>query len=486
MAPDLFATLAFGAVLLAVVGVGEALRAGAGWAPEDSRRVVHALTGLAVAFCPPFFRSPWPVAALAAAFVVVNVWAVRRRWLPGMHGIARRSWGTATFPLALLWALVACWVADPGRLYALQTAFLVLALADPLASWAGARWGRAGAKSGVGSGVFAAAATALTAAGLVLWGPSLSGGEVLALGLSVALAATGAEWLGRRGWDNLFVVAAAVTVLLVVREGLAGPGAMLAGLLGGAAFAVVSWRVGFVDTDGAVAVALLAASVLALGPAWAVPGVTFFVLSSVLSRLGRERKAAAEARAAKGSRRDAGQVYSNGGVSWALLVGYVVWPDPAWYWGYAAAFAAAAADTWATEIGTWLGGEPRSVLTGRRVPRGASGGVTLAGTLGAVAGAAAVFASLVPFAGPYVSGVGWPLATALVIGGGFAASLVDSVLGAGAQAVYRAPGGGLTERPGADGRPHALVRGWAWLDNDRVNLACTLTGGLLPLLLLAR
>jgi uncharacterized membrane protein len=73
----------------------------------------------------------------------------------------------------------------------------------------------------------------------------------------------------------------------------------------------------------------------------------------------------------------------------------------------------------------------------------------------------------------------------LVVGGGFAASLVDSLIGATAQAIYRDESGGLTERPSAGGRAFALARGFRWITNDRVNLACTLTGAAVPVAFLA-
>lgn len=66
--------------------------------------------------------------------------------------------------------------------------------------------------------------------------------------------------------------------------------------------------------------------------------------------------------------------------------------------------------------------------------------------------------------------------------GGFAAAFVDSLIGATAQGRYRdAETGAITERRGAG----PLVRGRAWLTNDRVNVACTLVGALVPLVAFA-
>lgn len=490
---DALALLFFTTVLLGGVGLGEAARAWAGWRPESSRRLVHALTGLAVVAAPPLFASPGPIYLLAGAFVAVNLVASAKGWFPGMHGIRRRSVGTATFPLALIVALYTCWTLDPARVYVLQVAFLVLALADPLASWVGTTWRRPGRlfvgpneKSVAGTTAFLAAAWGLTATGLLVFGGhGLGPAGVVLAALVVAVLAAGAEALATRGWDNFFVVVAVIVPLAVLH---ADPGALpllAASLAVAAVFAWASWRVGFLTLDGTLAAGGLAFSVLALGgAAWAVPAFAFFFLSSLLSKAGRRRKAAAAALAEKGSTRDAGQVYANGGVAWVLLVTHVFVPEPALYWAFAAAFAAAAADTWGTEIGTLVGGPTRSIWGGRRVPPGTSGGISVAGTAGAALGAVVVFASLVPWAGPYLDGVGWGLAAALVVGGGLAASLVDSLLGATAQAIYRdAATGVLTERA-MGATPHALVRGFRSVTNDRVNLACTFVGGVVPLLVL--
>jgi len=454
--------------------------------------VVHALTGLAVVGCPFLFSGPGPVYALAAVFVGVNLVAVGRGWFPGMHGIRRRSLGTVTFPLALLFALYTCWTLDPGRVYVLQAAFLVLALSDPLASVVGMGMRRPGRlfvgvneKSVAGSAAFFASAWVLVGGALTVFGEhGLSPAGVAAAALVAAALATGAEALATKGWDNFFVVVAVVLPLAWLHRFPDAVGDLAAALAMAVLFLGLAYAVRFLTLDGALAAAGLAFSVLAFGGwAWAVPAFAFFFLSSLLSKAGRRRKAAAEALAEKGSTRDAGQVYANGGVAWVAVAAHVFFPGTeALYWAFAGAFAAAAADTWGTELGTLVGGPTRQLWTGRRVPPGTSGGVSAAGTAGALAGAAVVFAALAPLAGPYVAGIGWGWAAALVIGGGFAASLVDSLLGATAQALYRdGPSGALTERREAG----ALVRGWRWVTNDRVNLACTLAGALLPLAALA-
>ena len=482
----------FSALLLAAVGVGEGLRALAGWPPEASRRTVHVGVGLATAACPPLFSGPAYVYLLAGGFLAFNLVAVPRRWLPGMHGVRRRTWGTVTFPLALIVALALCWTLDAGRVYVLQAAFAALALADPAASLAGTRLRRPGRyvvngveKSVAGSAAFAVVAGGVTAAVLAWLGPASFGPvQVVAGALVAAGVGAAAEALGRAGWDNLWIVLAVVVPLAHLDRQPEAAGLHVLALALAAAFGVAAYRARFLDLSGTLAASVLAWMVVALGgPAWAVPAVAFFVLSSLLSRAGRRRKAEAEARAQKGSRRDAGQVAANGGVGAALLAAFVFVPEPALYWGFVGAFAAAAADTWGTEIGTLVGGPTRRLGLGRAVPPGTSGGVSLAGTAGASAGALVVAGLAVPFAGPFALAGSVAGPAALAAAAGVAAAFLDTALGATLQARFQAADGTLTERAREGGRALPLAAGLRWLDNDGVNGACTLAGGLLPLLL---
>lgn len=486
---DLVPTLLFGLTLLVFVGVGEAMRA-LGVRAEVSRRFVHAATGLAVAFCPAFFSSPVGIYVLAVLFVGVNVIAVRRKLFLGMHGIERETWGTVAFPLALIAALFLCWTLDTGRVYILQTAFLVLAVSDPLAAWVGERWPKGAyrvngqTKTLAGSVVFVASAAGMVATGWVLWGPEVDGLGVVVAGAVVAAGlATAAEALGTKGWDNLWIVLAVVVPLAALEWASVFAPYLVIALGVAVVFALASYRVGFLDLSGALAAGLLAWGVVGLmvitwQPGFAATGLTFFFASSVLSKLGRRRKREAEAKAAKGSRRDVGQVVANGGVAGALLAMTPFASEPiqaVLYLGWCGAFAAAAADTWGTEIGTWVGGSTRDVLRWRPVPPGESGGVSLAGTLGGALGALLI--------GWVMVGTGGEAAlAALVVGAGLAGAWVDSFLGATVQARFRLPDGALTEKPDLGGDPLPLARGWRFMTNDRVNLACTLVGAAVAML----
>jgi len=182
-------------------------------------------------------------------------------------------------------------------------------------------------------------------------------------------------------------------------------------------------------TRGGAVAALVVGGAAVWGTGWRGLALllAFFVSGSLLTR--------------GGGRRNARQVLANGGVAAvAALLG--AWP------AFAGALAAAAGDTWATEIGAFSSSPPRLITNGAPVPRGANGGITLLGTAGGVLGAA-IMGGLTWMLGPS------DLRLAGVVGvAGIAGMLIDSLLGATAQ-------GPFEDR---------------WLDNDAVNLAMTLAG----------
>lgn len=207
----------------------------------------------------------------------------------------------------------------------------------------------------------------------------------------------------------------------------------------------------------------------------------YFASSTALSRLGRaEKERRTSAIVEKGGERDATQVSANGLVFATAAIAMCFHPDVRWIALGAGALAASAADTWATEIGTLYGAQPRSILTGRRIAPGTSGGVSLAGTAASVAGA--LFVALVTVAGNYSSHRRVSLACAVLVAG-IAGSIADSLLGATIQSrrwceACRRD----TERHVHDcGAPTTRRKGLAALNNDGVNFLSTVVGGLLAL-----
>jgi uncharacterized protein (TIGR00297 family) len=212
---------------------------------------------------------------------------------------------------------------------------------------------------------------------------------------------------------------------------------------------------------------------------WDLLLILFFTSSSALSRLGVDRKSArTRSIVEKGGERDAMQVVANGAV-FAVAAGMaVVAPEhpTSWVALGVGALAESASDTWATEIGTLFGGMPRSISSFAPIAPGMSGGVTMAGTVAALGGAA--------FVAGVAAGLGWPMRVAIAsFFGGVVGSTLDSVLGATLQLRRRCDRCDCaTERAIHDcGARSRKVGGISWLGNDTVNLICSAVGGLLAL-----
>lgn len=247
-----------------------------------------------------------------------------------------------------------------------------------------------------------------------------------------------------------------------------------AGTLAAALVAAGARRAGALMTDGAIAATFVGGTVVAgTGFRGGAALVAFFASSSLLGRLPRSGDIGEQRR---GNERDAVQVLANGGVATLLALAQTIAPPSAQLWtAYGGAVAAAAADTWATEIGSRWGGAPRSIVTFRSVAPGASGGITIAGLGASVAGALAIAAVL----GPDRATNSAPHIIAVTLGG-LAGSLTDSLLGATLQEVRwcdacRKETEALVHQCGATTYP---LRGQPWCTNDTVNLLATIVGAL--------
>ncbi len=251
-----------------------------------------------------------------------------------------------------------------------------------------------------------------------------------------------------------FLLSAIVVTLAFWRKSLSGSGAVGALAIGTLTFGLGGWQ-------------------------WGVLLVIFFASSSILSHYKEGEKKLTAEKFDKGHRRDIGQVIANGGLGAciATLSAFVpasVVPPSAWFFLFMGVVATVTADTWATELGTLSKSPPRLITTGRVVEVGTSGGVSPLGTS-------------ISFLGGLVIGLTGGLITeynilsAAVAGamGGLLGSLVDSLLGATVQRIYYSDARDkeTEKRYENDGTPNRPLRGWAWMNNDMVNLLASIIGG---------
>lgn len=209
----------------------------------------------------------------------------------------------------------------------------------------------------------------------------------------------------------------------------------------------------------------------------------FFITSTLLSKFKKERKAELEKSYAKTGNRDAGQVWANGGLGMLLCLGYAIWPHVAWQLAFVGVMATVTSDTWATEFGSLSRKPPRSVLTGKVLAPGTSGGVSVLGTAAALAGGILIGIGAWGF-GHAVGMQALPLWLWALIGGisGVAGAFADSYLGATVQLMRSCP---VCKREvevdSHCGQTTVYLRGWHWMSNDRVNSISSIFGGLVAL-----
>lgn len=245
---------------------------------------------------------------------------------------------------------------------------------------------------------------------------------------------------------------------------------------------LAAWQAGALTAGGAVAAFGVGGVTFGIG-GWgaAVVLLSFFVSSSLLSRMFGSRKKELEETVSKGARRDWAQVLANGGVAAVCLLMYAIVPERTWVMlAFAGSLAAANADTWATELGVLSPSPPRLLTSGRRVARGVSGGVSGLGLFASLLGAV-----LIAGAAWLVFESSWRMFVS-VCAAGVLGGLFDSLLGASLQAVFYCP---VCEKETERHPRHSCGeltvyrRGILWLRNDAVNLGCTLFGGLAAVLI---
>lgn len=245
-------------------------------------------------------------------------------------------------------------------------------------------------------------------------------------------------------------------------------GIALAGII-----AAVSYRFRMLTGGGACAAFFMGSVVFALGRVgFSIPMLVFFTSSSLLSKLGYERKSKLVSHIAKTSKRDSMQVLANGLVPTLLLISWYFSQNNIFSFLYVAVLACATADTWATELGVLSSQQPRSIVGFRPTSAGASGGITLAGMVAAFVGAA------------FLGVVGlWALKLEIpfqfhiscllvLICAAFLGQVCDSVMGATWQARYVCQRcGRITEvKSHCPDATVSRVAGVSWVNNDVVNL----------------
>jgi len=451
--------------------------------PYETRKIVHIGVSHWWLLYMALMDSPWTGMIGPVSFIIINWVSYKAHIFKAMEDPEpTRNLGTIYFPVSLLilvglagFGIVERWEAAVG--------VMVLGWGDGLAAVVGKRFGKtpfkifSQTKTIPGTIALILASSAATLFLSLVFSPGIDAWTLLLRSGSVGLFAALVELNTPKGFDNITLpILTTLFFHYVALTPMAGPFAAAAALNGIVAFG--AFRKQAVDASGAAVGAAVGTAILFAGgfPAYALL-VGFFLSSTAVGRIfvGKRLDRRIEE---KGSRRDAFQVLANAGTAAIAAVLYAITKDVIWLVAFATAFAEANADTWASEIGVLYRKLPRSILSGKELQPGASGGVSPLGFFASALGAA--FIGLL-FAAAYgglglVPNASWGLVALIAAGSGFAGAVIDSLLGAAIQAQYTcAVTGRYTERPITDGKPNILVRGYRWVTNDMVNFLSTVS-----------
>lgn len=199
-------------------------------------------------------------------------------------------------------------------------------------------------------------------------------------------------------------------------------------------FGYFSFRLKTADLSGLFSVALIGIILIVFADVtWFFVMLVFFIAASACTRYRYRDKEKMGVEQSQGGARGYRNVFANGLVSAAAAVLYgvtTVSPDPgiislqpAFIALFIGSVATASADTVASEIGV-TGGPAYLITSGKKVPAGTNGGITVLGEMAGLAGSVVVVITA------WLIGIiGLPLLV-IGIGAGFIGTNIDSVVGA--------------------------------------------------------
>ncbi len=385
------------------------------------RKLIHLSTGLLI-FMLTFFLPREILLWLIIAGSVFSFLTFNYRKFQLLHKTTDASLGTLFYPLGILSSYLILY--NMPVLY-FQTSLLVLTISDTVANFIGQ------INKGNGKvvilhdkksmhGIMGYLFSALIIFYVFL--PARLTGDVFFMAVLIFLAVVleAASW---RGSDNFSIP---VGLALVLKDSqtqqpdyLFFLGVLLFMTVG--SFFLFKWR--FLTRYASFAAWLLGVYLLGLmGWKWFVPVVLFFITSVALTKI----HSGIKKKKRESNGRNAWQVTAN--ILWAVISSalFLVTQNELFVYFFIVFVAAVTADTWASETGPLFHKRSLSLSDFRMYDSGVTGGVSLAGTLAALAGA--VFISLVSwllfFGNPNL------IMIAVLSAAAFLACFADTLLGA--------------------------------------------------------
>lgn len=200
-----------------IIGIAELLRRRLGYSTSFTRKVIHIGVGMMSWGLPFLFSSPWPFAAAALFFALVNLLDWRFGFFAAMASADRSNLGTVYFPLAAMAVVILFWDEPPLMVAALMP----LTWGDGIAPVIGRAFGSHSytvfghTRTLQGSAGFFLAGLLFT--WMALWiipgPPAIDALRALTVATVLVASTTLVEAISVWGLDNLTITASAVLIL---------------------------------------------------------------------------------------------------------------------------------------------------------------------------------------------------------------------------------------------------------------------------------
>ncbi len=462
---NVLATVVLFFAIFGLVGFSEILHRRGLVSAEISRKIVHIGVGTLIFFAYPFLKGPLPVIILSTLFIVINSITLMLGVFKGMEGVDRESLGTVLYPLSVL---IITFIFFWDRMIYF-TSLSALFYGDAFAAIIGRKWPLKVFRTRMGTKSLAGSLTL----GVIVFGILVVIFKLnlfAALVLSILAIALEAGFYG--GIDNLSLPLGLAFFLFYFKQSGLSPnfvyGFILAFIL-----AVISISLKFLTFDGSVVMFLVGVLIFSIGGVkWGFPIITFFITSSILTKLVKGKSVVKS-----GEARDSIQVLANGGLPALFVLLNYLTPWKYWYVLYIVSLAVVNSDTWSTEIGTLSKFMPRSIINWKELPKGSSGAVSICGSLGGFIGSFLIASFLLIY--------GFNFKLFFIAGfAGFLGNIIDSLLGATVEVQYLCRNcGGIFDIDTHCGEKLEYLRGIKWFGNNMVNFTASLLGSIIAALI---
>jgi len=255
---------------------------------------------------------------------------------------------------------------------------------------------------------------------------------------------------------------------------------LIIGTLLAAFVSILSYKIHFLNAGGSMLAFIMGSIIFGFGGlTYTFPILGFFILSSFISKIGKNKKKQFESSYQKSGVRDFYQALANGGVATLIVLIAYFSENESMYIIYIAALATATADTWATELGIFSKAKPRLITNFKSVMPGTSGGISYIGTASALLGSIMIVV---------IGHIFHPFTLYQIVVlslSGLGGCFIDSLLGATVQGQFICQQcGKFTESKIHCENNSLLKQGYYAIDNDLVNIFSIIFSSIISFILL--